>query len=496
MGTVLSFSPRSGGGSVDHQRGRPVYTSTTTTSSAAAGDFTLQSLNNLNNYSYEQLNNVKNRSLTAGGGAAVVGGGGGAADNRENKQPFVNNLHHHNNNNNNNNDNLRVISEKSALERQQAAQLKKHSSLFINALSWKRFSSTGNKKKEASQANNNVAPNNNAKHKRQPLLDANAEKNKNVAGIYYSAAMTAPAAKNLDIVRVNNANNIHHHHHPHQHPQHAQLQLQAVNNDKNRVINLNAGARPACLQAPPPQHQLLPAQPQPSAGKEMVAGGGGGGRKTVIQASTSELLKCLGMYLHAKCYRLRDFQAGDAVMWLRTVDRSLLLQGWQDVAFINPANVVFVYMLVRDLVGGEPDDDGGGGSSPAAGITSEQDLQAVVLTCLYLSYAYMGNEISYPLKPFLVEDSKERFWDRCLHIVDKLSAQMLRINAEPGYFTEIFTELKACGGAFAATTTNNNNNAGGQAAASILVGTTAVPVVSCNAGANAANNNTALAQHA
>lgn len=52
-------------------------------------------------------------------------------------------------------------------------------------------------------------------------------------------------------------------------------------------------------------------------------------KKTVIQASTSELLKCLGMYLHAKCYRLRDFQAGDAVMWLRTVDRSLLLQGWQ-----------------------------------------------------------------------------------------------------------------------------------------------------------------------
>lgn len=26
-----------------------------------------------------------------------------------------------------------------------------------------------------------------------------------------------------------------------------------------------------------------------------------------------------------------------------------LLQGWQDVAFINPANLVFVYMLVRDL---------------------------------------------------------------------------------------------------------------------------------------------------
>uniref|UniRef100_A0A8W7JV95 Cyclin-dependent kinase 5 activator n=2 Tax=Nyssorhynchus TaxID=44543 RepID=A0A8W7JV95_ANOAL len=146
------------------------------------------------------------------------------------------------------------------------------------------------------------------------------------------------------------------------------------------------------------------------------------------------------MFLHDRCRKLRDFQAGDAVMWLRAVDRSLLLQGWQDVAFINPANVVFVYMLVRELVDGEE--------------TKEAELQAAVLTCLYLSYSYMGNEISYPLKPFLVEDSKDKFWDRCLLIVNRLSSNMLRINAEPGFFTEIFTELKACG-------MNTNPSSGG-----------------------------------
>lgn len=58
-------------------------------------------------------------------------------------------------------------------------------------------------------------------------------------------------------------------------------------------------------------------------------------KKTVIQASTSELLKCLGHYLYKKCYKLRDFQPGDAIMWLRTVDRSLLLQGWQVRFSIN-----------------------------------------------------------------------------------------------------------------------------------------------------------------
>lgn len=109
-----------------------------------------------------------------------------------------------------------------------------------------------------------------------------------------------------------------------------------------------------------------------------------------------------------------------------------IVVSFQDVAFINPANVVFVYMLVRELVDGDR-------------IGRPQDLQAVVLTCLYLSYSYMGNEISYPLKPFLVEDSKDKFWDRCLLIVDRLSYNMLRINSEPGFFTEVFTELKACG---------------------------------------------------
>ncbi|KAK2727526.1 cyclin-dependent kinase 5 activator 1-like [Artemia franciscana] len=155
------------------------------------------------------------------------------------------------------------------------------------------------------------------------------------------------------------------------------------------------------------------------------------GRRTVIQASTSELLKCLGLFLFKKCKQLKDFQVGDAVMWLRAVDRSLLLQGWQDIAFVNPANVVFVYLLVRELV--------------AETIETETELQAIVLTCLYLSYSYMGNEISYPLKPFLVDTDRSKFWGRCIKAINLLSSDMLRLNAEPAFFTEVFTELKAHG---------------------------------------------------
>ena len=78
-------------------------------------------------------------------------------------------------------------------------------------------------------------------------------------------------------------------------------------------------------------------------------------------------------------------------------------------------------------------------------IESEKELQAVVLTCLYLSYSYMGNEISYPLKPFIVEnENRDKFWKRSLFIINLLSSKMLRMNSEPAFFTEIFSELKGC----------------------------------------------------
>ncbi|KAJ9574105.1 hypothetical protein L9F63_008519 [Diploptera punctata] len=248
MGTVLSFSPR---------ERRPVYTSN------SGGEFTL------NNFSYEQLNNAKNR---------------------ENKGTAAANSNH--NNINNNNENARIISEKNALEK----NFKKHS-LFINALSWKRFSTANNNKKKLDNKNKNLSA------FRQPLVDnihpLVVDKNKNIS-CYYPAASnktstastttttsstaTAAVAGSLDIVRANNTNN----------------------NNTNHCDKLA------------PKAVLLPNLNQHAPPK-----------KTVIQASTSELLKCLGIYLHSKCYRLKDFQAGDAVMWLRTVDRSLLLQGWQ-----------------------------------------------------------------------------------------------------------------------------------------------------------------------
>ncbi|KAM7352281.1 cdk5 activator-like protein isoform 2-T2 [Cochliomyia hominivorax] len=419
MGTVLSINPK--------DRQNPIYSGQHyfqyNQQSDIKKDINSENINltdsQLNNFTYEQLNNAKNREKKNHCSQFAKNG-----NNHNNRCSNVklsnlnsNNINHINNStkdtiNNDldfHNENSIILSEKGNIEK----HLKKHS-IFMNALSWKKISSHGKKKIDYKSKCSNIPvgnlktqfadcnyssvgdKNKNSQHNCNYIDEhQNINVENNDSCLQYLSSKEK-IKNNLDIVKVNNTNNISNH---------------------NKLVQKQ------------PLTISLPLQLQTTALHAKI--NNNGPRKTVIQASTSELLNCLGIFLHYRCKKLRNFEAGDAVMWLRTVDRSLLLQGWQDVAFINPANVVFVYMLVREFVNGEE--------------TRESDLQAAVLTCLYLSYSYMGNEISYPLKPFLVEDSKEKFWDRCLVIVNRLSNKMLKINAEPGFFTEVFTELKSCG---------------------------------------------------
>lgn len=178
MGTVLSFSPR---------ERRPIY-STQHSSFGAGSTGTLSNSNSadfqLNNYSYEQLNNVKNRENTKPPNLQTVPNHHNNYQSNTNNNNLTNITNHHNmnnhhgnslallggqthmnntnreNNNMNNNhqersaDTARILSEKNALEK----NLKKHS-LFINALSWKRLAASHNKKKQLVDNNKNKAAN-------------------------------------------------------------------------------------------------------------------------------------------------------------------------------------------------------------------------------------------------------------------------------------------------------------------------------------------------
>lgn len=139
----------------------------------------------------------------------------------------------------------------------------------------------------------------------------------------------------------------------------AQLQLR-----RNSTASIPAGTIGT---ASPVRHRRPPKTLNSTV--KPVNNGTGGERRAFIQASTTELLRCLGEFLSRRSPELKAFEPADLVVWLRAVDRQLLLQGWQDVAFVTPANLVFVYLLLRDEVGTE---------------RNEAELRAVVLTCLYL----------------------------------------------------------------------------------------------------------------
>ena len=158
-------------------------------------------------------------------------------------------------------------------------------------------------------------------------------------------------------------------------------------------------------------------------------------RKTIIQASTSELLRCLTEYLCSSCSHLSPrLNPMDCILWIKSADRHLVLQGWQEQVFVNPANIVFVYLIVRDTLTYVV---------PSSTIKSVSELHSIVLTCLYLAFSYMGHEITYPLKPFVTEnETRDVFWRRVVLIMGQLSSKMLAINQNPKFFTECFSELK------------------------------------------------------
>ncbi|KAF0295671.1 Cyclin-dependent kinase 5 activator 1 [Amphibalanus amphitrite] len=79
-------------------------------------------------------------------------------------------------------------------------------------------------------------------------------------------------------------------------------------------------------------------------------------------------------------------------------------------------------------------------------VDNNRNIQTT-LSKLTKSFFFVCRQISYPLKPFLVDGKRERFWDRCVDMIGRLSGPMLRINADPRFFTDVFTELKAVGGA-------------------------------------------------
>ena len=358
----------------------------------------------MNRFNYEVLNNTRNNMLSGGG---VVGGGGGGVGQKTEK-----------------------------------LGMKKSCSLFLQSLSWKKLHGRGRDKVASVQetlprSNTSDLENNNFKvHKSVSCYALKSATIVPVAPAYPRRANNTtpsvlkdylndniiPRTRSITLdyhpCTLNNAPSTKLYHHG---------RLDNIKSRSNTVLPQLTNTASTSLRHYYHHKPRQQSRQRDTNGNEPKSPNSG---KIMIEASTSELLNCLDDFLCMQCSHLQGLQPGSAVIWLRSIDKSLVLQGWHQIEFINPANLVFLYMLVRELVSVDR-------------IRSEHHLQAVVLTCLYLSYSYMGNEISYPLKPFLVEENRDAFWNRCVSICNQLSSKMLLINKDPIYFTKVFTELKS-----------------------------------------------------
>ncbi|XP_017872890.1 PREDICTED: uncharacterized protein LOC108620498 [Drosophila arizonae] len=327
MGTVLSFNPRDR---------HPVYSSQPNFPYNQSTDIPNQKSNEnsgsvdsqLNNFSYEQLNNAKNRENRKVHSHQISRNGSGHQNTCGSLQFNMHTqMNSHNFNNlaysskdtiNNDldahNENSTIILEKSSIEK----NLKKHS-LFINALSWKKLSTSHNKKKVE---NKNKCANLPSTCFKAQLLET-------------SYSSSSDKNKNIQL----HCNHIEEHQQTHCNQSQIIQELpffpstktqkltaakdQGSVNNTNSITNHNKLIQKQPLALTRPQQLQISSIQIKNTNQNYIP------RKTVIQASTSELLKCLGLFLHYRCHRLNNFDPGDAVMWLRAVDRSLLLQGWQ-----------------------------------------------------------------------------------------------------------------------------------------------------------------------
>ena len=207
----------------------------------------------------------------------------------------------------------------------------------------------------------------------------------------------------------------------------------------------------------------------------------------------SRLLCCLDEFIRRRC-RLGCHHASSLTSsltvssCLQLVDDDLLTSGWQETSLISDTTTIFVYSLLSQFI-----DE----------CTSHDELRTLVHVCLYLTYAYTGCEISYPLRPFvrgccavdrptdtgqnhnhdeddddgyddddddeedviidhasqrrhsfsgssasssaydrnLSDDCRRRFWTCCMSLVHRCSWLMLRLNSDSELYARVYRQL-------------------------------------------------------
>ena len=150
-------------------------------------------------------------------------------------------------------------------------------------------------------------------------------------------------------------------------------------------------------------------------------------KETRTEYRLSDLCIALGHYIHRRSAYLSG--PTEVVQWIRVADRALQLNGWTLNSFICESHVVFTYSLMCRAL-------------EMFSCKNSLDVKQLFFMCLYISYTYNANEISYPLKPFLVYKDRVAFWDNCVSLSMSMTGEMLRLNQDHVHYCKILRELR------------------------------------------------------
>lgn len=149
------------------------------------------------------------------------------------------------------------------------------------------------------------------------------------------------------------------------------------------------------------------------------------------KATLSDVMLSLGQFVHCSTAHLPTRPTvSEVVGWVRQVDRALQLSGWTVNSFLMESHIIFTYVILQ-------------AAFELFTLCSLVDLKEVFYLCLYISYTYNANEISYPLRPFLVKSDRVAFWDKCLRLSMSATSHMLRLNQDRGYYKAALDTLLA-----------------------------------------------------
>ena len=155
--------------------------------------------------------------------------------------------------------------------------------------------------------------------------------------------------------------------------------------------------------------------------------------RTERRWTLTDLLHCLGNYVNHQCRGLLSRPtAPEVAMWVRCTDKALQLNGWTINSFLLESHVVFTYSLLQLAF-----------ERLNFNVRTLTDAKELVLMCLYISYTYNANEISYPLRPFLVKQDRVAFWSKCTELSFAASRTMLTLNRDRSYYKEHLAQLKS-----------------------------------------------------